>query len=192
MAELCRCPKCNFIHPIHQVSEESSSILKSRVAIFIDGGNLYHTAKKLNFKVDFLRLRDFFIPEDSELFQAYYYTAFDSTQGFIMRILDYLRYNNFIVVTKHVKKFPMMMKGNLDVELVIDMITNLDHFDTAILISGDGDFTRCVEELQKHGKKVQVVSTEKTVPPLLAQELKNQADVFIELEEIIPFVEQEL
>ncbi|MHA2304348.1 MAG: LabA-like NYN domain-containing protein [Candidatus Hodarchaeales archaeon] len=161
---------------------------RNRIAIFIDGGNLYHAAKKLNFKVDFLRLRDFFVPADSELFQAYYYTAFDSTQGFIMRILDYLRHNNFIVVTKHVKKFSTMMKGNLDVELVIDMITNLDHFDTAILISGDSDFTRCVEELQKHGKKVQVVSTEKTVPPLIAQELKHQADVFIELEEIITFV----
>jgi uncharacterized LabA/DUF88 family protein len=160
------------------------------VALFIDGGNLYHATKKLNFKVDFLRLKEYFVPPEVDLYRAYYYAAFDPAQGFIMKILDYLRHNGFLVVTKRVKKFSTLMKGNLDVELVIDMLTTINHYDIAILISGDGDFTRCVKELQKHQKKIQVVSTEKTSPPLLAQELKYQADEFIELAEIVPHIEQ--
>lgn len=152
---------------------------------------MYHAAKKLGFKVDFLRLKNYFASSEAELFRAFYYAAFDSTQAFIMRILDWLRHNGFIVVTKEVKKFPgSFMKGNLDVELVIDMMTTADSYDTAILFSGDGDFTRCVLELQKRGKKIQVVSTEKTSPSLLAQELKQQADTFIELADIIPQIKQ--
>lgn len=191
MSELCRCPNCNVIHPVRTISKLSMDKPSNRVAIFIDGGNMYHAVKKLGFKVDFLRLREFFVPPDAELFQAYYYSAFDPTQGFIMKILDFLRHNDFVVVTKQVKKFSTEMKGNLDADLVIDMMTTLDHYDVAVLISGDGDFTRLVEELQKHGKKIQVVSTEKTTPSLLAQELKDQADEFIELADIIPFVSQQ-
>jgi uncharacterized LabA/DUF88 family protein len=178
------------VHPVYTVPHSTKIKSSNPVALFIDGGNLYHAAKKLGFKVDLLRLRDYLVSPNADLYRAYYYAAFDSTQGFIMKILDYLRHNGFVVVTKRVKKFSTMMKGNLDVELVIDMMTTLEHYDTAILISGDGDFTRCVEELQKRNKKIIVVSTEKTSPPLLAQELKYQADEFIELAEILHFVEK--
>ncbi|MFX0086885.1 MAG: NYN domain-containing protein, partial [Candidatus Hodarchaeota archaeon] len=190
MPDFCRCPNCMNVHHVYLVPDSTKSRLSNRIALFIDGGNLYHAAKKLGFKVDLLRLREFFLSSNADLYRAYYYAAFDSTQGFIMKILDYLRHNGFIVVTKRVKKFSTMIKGNLDVELVIDMMITLEYYDTAILVSGDGDFKRCVEELQKRNKKIIVVSTEKTSPPLLAQELKNQADEFIELAEIIPFVEE--
>ncbi|MFX0063497.1 MAG: NYN domain-containing protein [Candidatus Hermodarchaeota archaeon] len=191
MPKLCRCPKCGTVHPFNLVSETSKSSAINRVALFIDGGNMYHAAKKLGFKVDFLRLKNYFVSSEAELFQAFYYAAFDASQAFIMRILDWLRHNGFIVVTKEVKKFPgSFMKGNLDVELVIDMLTTADNYDTAVLFSGDGDFTRCVEELQNRGKKIHVVSTEKTSPSLLAQELKQQADIFIELADIIPHIRQ--
>jgi uncharacterized LabA/DUF88 family protein len=173
------------------ISKLSTDRQVNRVALFIDGGNLYHAAKKLGFKVDFLRLREFLVPSNVLLYRAYYYSAYDPTQGFIMKILDFLRHNDFVVVTKQVKKFSAEMKGNLDVDLVIDMMTTLDHYDIGVLLSGDGDFTRLVQELQKNGKKIQVVSTEKTIPSLLAQELKDQADEFIELADIIPFISQQ-
>lgn len=190
MNERCKCPECGAIHAFQNIGATSKSVISSRVALFIDGGNLYHAAKKLGFKVDYLRLRDYFV-QGKELFRAFYYTAYDANQPFIMKILDWLRYNDFAVVSKQVKIFsPSSMKGNLDVELVIDMMINMNSYGTAILFSGDGDFTRCVAELQKNGKKVHVVSTEKTTPSLLAQELKKQADAFIELADIIPQVEQ--
>ncbi|MHA2295523.1 MAG: LabA-like NYN domain-containing protein [Candidatus Hodarchaeales archaeon] len=171
--------------------KSSKSITTNRVGLFIDGGNFYHAAKKLQFKVDFLRLRNYFVPPGKELFQAFYYTAFDSNQPFIMKIMDWLRYNDFVVISKQVKFFSeSSMKGNLDVELVVDMMINISNYDIAILFSGDGDFTRCVAEIQKNGKRVHVVSTEITNPSLIAQELKNQADEFIELADIIPNIEQ--
>ncbi|MFW9991602.1 MAG: NYN domain-containing protein [Candidatus Odinarchaeota archaeon] len=191
MNERCKCPKCGALHPFQSTIETSKSGVSSHIGLFIDGGNLYHAAKKLGFKVDFLRLRDYFVPPGKKLFRAFYYTAHDANQPFIMKILDWLRHNGFTVVSKQVKIFSTSaMKGNLDVELVIDMMINMNNYGTAVLVSGDGDFTRCVVELQKNGKKVHVVSTEKTSPSLLAQELKKQADKFIELAEIIPQIEQ--
>lgn len=191
MSKLCRCPKCGTEHSYQPISKIGAPSVSDRYAVFIDGGNMYHAAKKLGFKIDFLRLKNYFVPSKAVLFQAFYYAAFDTTQPFIMRILDWLRHNDFVVVTKEVKKFPgSFMKGNLDVELVIDMMINAQYYDIAILISGDGDFTRCVSELQNRGKIVHVVSTEKTEPSLLAQELKQQADEFIELAEIIPHIKQ--
>ena len=185
MIQSCLCPYCGKKHLINV--EKFTKIQK--IAIFIDGGNLYHAAKELRFKVDFLRLRDYLCPKNMEIFGVFYYTAYDPTEGFIMKILDWLKHNGFIVVSKEVKKIKnSYFKGNMDVELTCDMLLNLDQYDQVVLISGDGDFTRCVVELQKRNKYVQVVSTEQTTPPLLAQELKIQADSFIELATIIPYI----
>lgn len=156
-----------------------------RMSLFIDGGNLYHAAKLLNFKIDFMRLKDYFVPEMNKLSDAFYYSAFNPSDEFIFRILDWLRHNGFVVRTKEVKKYPdKTMKGNLDVEIVIDMLTTIEEYDVAILFSGDGDFVRCVEELQKRGKIVHVVSTEKSDPSLLSKDLKKQANNFIDLFDI--------
>ena len=182
MKKSCICPYCGKKHLYHAVESTKTQ----RVALFIDGGNLYHATKELGFKVDFLRLRDFLCPKNMEIFGLFYYSAYDPTEGFIIKILDWLKYNGFTVVSKEVKKIGnTFFKGNMDVELTCDMLLNLDQYDLAVLISGDGDFTRCVAELQKRNKRVQIVSTEQTSPPLLAQELKNQADSFIELANIV-------
>lgn len=192
MSQLCKCPNCATIHPVTILSESITNSSETRIGLFIDGGNLYHAAKNLGFKIDFVRLKAHFLQPGTQLFRAFYYAASDSTQPFIMRILDWLRHNGFSVITKQVKKYSnSFMKGNLDVELVIDMLTTIDHYDTAILISGDGDFKRCVEELQRRGKKVIIVSTEKTTPSLLSQELKKQADEFIELSDIVSHIKKE-
>lgn len=187
MKQNCVCPFCGKEH-LYQKSQPKKH---NRVALFIDGGNLYHAAKNLGFKIDFLRLKEFFVPHEENLFKAFYYSAYDPSQGFIMKIIDWLKHNGFIVVTKEVKKVAhSFIKGNMDVELVVDMLLTKDQYDVAILFSGDGDFTRCVSELQKQGKLVHVVSTEKSDPPLVAHELKAQADKFIELADIITQINQ--
>jgi uncharacterized LabA/DUF88 family protein len=187
MISNCVCPYCGKEHSYQKPSPKK----RNRVALFIDGGNLYHAAKSLGFKIDFIRLKEYFASSELELFQAFYYSAYDPSQGFIMKIIDWLKHNGFIVVTKEVKKIThSFIKGNMDVELVVDMLLTIDQYDIAILFSGDGDFTRCVSELQKRGKLVHVVSTEISDPPLLAHELKAQADQFIELANIIPQINQ--
>lgn len=181
------CPHCGKELLYQKTSPEK----RNRVALFIDGGNLYHAAKSLGFKIDFLRLKEFFVPNEMQLFKAFYYSAYDPSQGFIMKIIDWLKHNGFIVITKEVKKIAhSFIKGNMDVELAVDMLLTIGQYDKAILFSGDGDFTRCVSELQKRNKLVHVVSTEKSDPPLLAHELKAQADEFIELADIIPQISQ--
>ncbi|UCE12177.1 MAG: NYN domain-containing protein [Candidatus Heimdallarchaeota archaeon] len=188
MISNCICPYCGKEHPYQEIKPVMRK--NSRVALFIDGGNLYHAAKKLGFKIDYLRLKEYFTNE-MKLYKAFYYSAYDSTEGFIMKILDWLRHNGFTVRSKEVKKIShSYVKGNMDVELTVDMLLNIDHYDIAILFSGDSDFTRCVTELQKRNKKVHVVSTENSDPPILAHELKAQADESIELTDIIPMINQ--
>ncbi|UCG00311.1 MAG: NYN domain-containing protein [Candidatus Heimdallarchaeota archaeon] len=185
----CICPYCRKKHSYQESLPEQAKT--SRVALFIDGGNLYHATKNLGFKVDFLRLKNYFVSNEMHLFKAFYYSAYDPSEGFIMKIIDWLRHNGFSVVTKEVKKIShSFIKGNMDVDLAVDMLLTLDQYDIAILFSGDGDFTRCVSELQKRNKHVHVVSTEKSDPPLLAHELKTQADEFTELADIIPHIKQ--
>ena len=189
MARLCICPYCGKKHSYQEDSPKKKPT--KQVALFIDGGNLYHAAKSLGFKVDFLRLKKYFCPDETDLFKAFYYSAYDPSEGFIMKILDWLKYNGFTVVAKEVKRIAnALIKGNMDVELTVDMLLNMDNYDMAILFSGDGDFTRCVSVLQNRNKIVHVVSTEQSDPPLLAQELKNQADSYIDLADIIPHINQ--
>lgn len=188
MVLLCVCPYCGKKHSYQE--DRPKKKLTKQVALFIDGGNLYHAAKSLGFKVDFLRLKEYFCSAET-LYKAFYYTAYDPSEGFIIKIIDWLKYNGFTVVTKEVKRIAnAFIKGNMDVELTVDMLLNMDNYDRAILFSGDGDFTRCVSVLQKRNKIVHVVSTEKSDPPLMAQELKNQADSFIDLADIIPQINQ--
>jgi len=188
MTNQCKCPRCGHDHPFRPHAEKEIYSSEQRIALFIDGGNLYHAAKKLGFKVDYHRLKEYFVPPGKELYKAFYYTASDSSQAFIMRIIDWLRHNGFEVTTKEVKGFGSSMKGNLDIELAIDTLKHEDHYDLAIIFSGDGDFTYCVKELQKRGKTVHVVSTEQTKPSLLSREIKEQADSVIELADIIPSI----
>jgi uncharacterized LabA/DUF88 family protein len=164
---------------------------RQRVAMFIDGGNLYHATKALGFKVDYLRLKEYFLQENDSLFEAFYYTAYDASEAFIIRILDWLQHNGFRVISKQVKKKNnLFFKGDMDVDIVVDMLINIDYYEKAILFSGDADFTRCIVELQKRGKTVQIVSTMKTTPPLISQDFRNQADIWTELADIIPCINQ--
>src|SRR5260221_11369672 len=167
---------------------------QERIAIFIDGANLYSAARSLAFDIDYKRLLDLFRSK-GRLIRAFYYTALIEDQEYspIRPLVDWLDYNGYTMVTKPTKEFtdPMgrrRIKGNMDIELAIDMLEMAEHIDHAIRRSADCDFRRLVEAVQRRGLRVSVVSTIKSSPPMVADELRRQADDFIELAELAPLI----
>ena len=165
-----------------------------RLALFIDGANLYAAARSLGFDVDYKKLLGVFSSR-GYLVRAFYYTALIEDQEYspLRPLVDWLDYNGYTLVTKPTKEFTDAMgrrkiKGNMDIELAIDVLEMAEHLDHVILFSGDGDFRRLVEAVQRRGLRVSVVSTIKSSPPMVADELRRQADDFIELSELAPLI----
>jgi uncharacterized LabA/DUF88 family protein len=163
---------------------------EERVGLFIDGANLHAAARGLGFDIDYKRLLKHF-QEQCRLVRAFYYTALIEDQEYspLRPLVDWLDYNGFTMVTKPTKEFTDAMgrrkiKGNMDIELAIDVLEMSPHLDHVVLFSGDGDFRRLVEAVQRRGLRVSVVSTVKSQPPMVADELRRQADIFVELEEL--------
>ena len=160
---------------------------QERLALFIDGANLYSAARALGFDIDYKTLLDLF-RSHGRLIRSFYYTALFEDQEYspIRPLVDWLDYNGYTMVTKPAKEFTdaqgrRKIKGNMDMELAIDVLEMAEHLDHIILFSGDGDFRRLVEAVQRRGVRVTVVSTIKTSPPMIADELRRQADNFIDL-----------
>jgi uncharacterized LabA/DUF88 family protein len=158
-----------------------------RSAVFIDGANLYATTKALGFDIDYKKLLKEFQSREN-LLRAFYYTAMIEDQEYssIRPLIDWLDYNGYRVVTKPVKEFTdssgrRKIKGNMDIELAIDALELSAHLDHMVLFSGDGDFRSLVEAVQRKGVRVSVVSTIQTQPPMIADDLRRQADEFVEL-----------
>ena len=161
-----------------------------RTALFIDGSNLYAAARALGFDIDYKRLLKVF-KKNGQLVRALYYTALMEEQEYspIRPLVDWLDYNGYSMVTKPTKEFTdaagrRKIKGNMDIELAIDVMEMSPHLDHIVIFSGDGDFRRLVEAVQRKGVRVTVVSTIQSQPPMIADELRRQADVFIELADI--------
>jgi uncharacterized LabA/DUF88 family protein len=159
----------------------------SNIALFIDGANLYATAKTLGFDVDYRRLLLEF-QSRGVLLRAFYYTAIIEDQEYssIRPLVDWLDYNGYTVVTKSTKEYVDVngrrkLKGSMDIELAVDAMDIAEHIDQMVLFSGDGDFRPLVEAIQRRGVRVIVVSTISTQPSMIADELRRQADVFIDL-----------
>jgi uncharacterized LabA/DUF88 family protein len=161
-----------------------------KTVLFIDGANLYATTKSLGFDIDYRRLLKEF-QSRGNLLRAFYYTALIEDQEYssIRPLLDWLDYNGYTVVTKPVKEFTdstgrRKIKGNMDIELAVDAMEMADHIDHLVLFSGDGDFRPLVEAVQRKGVRVTVASTISTQPPMIADELRRQADQFMDLVEM--------
>src|SRR6267154_5675318 len=167
---------------------------EERIAIFIDGANLYSAARGLAFDIDYKRLLELFGTK-GRLIRAFYYTALVEDQEYspIRPLVDWLDYNGYTMVTKPTKEFTdafgrRKIKGNMDIELPIDVMEMCDHVEHIIIFSGDGDFRRLVEAVQRKGVRVSVVSTMRSSPPMVADELRRQADNFIELQDLMPHI----
>src|SRR5271166_5472324 len=169
-----------------------------KIALFIDGANLYATAKSLGFDIDYKRLlREF--QSRGYLVRAFYYTAVIEDQEYssIRPLIDWLDYNGYTVVTKATKEFfdasgRRKLKGNMDIELAVDAMELAGHIDQMILFSGDGDFRSLVAAVQRRGVRVTVVSTIATQPPMIADDLRRQADVFTDLKDLQPKIARDL
>src|SRR3984885_10508378 len=162
----------------------------NRTALFVDGANIYSTAKALGLDIDYKRLLKEF-QSHGTLVRAFYYTAVIEDQEFsaVRPLLDWLAYNGFTVVTKPTKEFidangHRKVKGNMDIELAVNAMELADHVDHIVLFSGDGVFRSLVEAVQRRGVRVTVVSTISSQPPIIADELRRQADVFTDLMEL--------
>ena len=161
-----------------------------RLALFIDGANHYAAARALSFDIDYKLLRQEFMRR-GKLLRAFYYTALLDNEEYspIRPLVDWLDYNGYAMVTKTAKEYTdslgrRKVKGNMDIELTIDAMELAPRLDHAVLFSGDGDFRPLVESLQRQGVRVSVVSTIRSQPPMIADELRRQADNFIELDEL--------
>jgi len=171
---------------------------EERVALFIDGANLHSTAKNLSFDIDYKRLYDLFASR-ARLLRAFYYTAMLDDQEYspLRPLIDWLDYNGYSIVTKPVKEFTdatgrRKMKGNMDIELAIDMMELADRLDHVVLFSGDGDFRRLVEAVQRRGVRVTVISSIRVQPPMVSDDLRRQADNFVDLTELQELIERRL
>ena len=165
---------------------------RESIALFIDGSNLYAAARALGFDIDYKRLLDLFASK-GRLIRAFYYTALVEDQEYspIRPLVDWLDYNGYTMVTKPTKEFTdssgrRKIKGNMDIELAIDVMEMAEYLDHVVLFSGDGDFRRLVDAVQRKGVRVTVVTTVRSQPPMAADELRRQADVFLELQDIAP------
>ncbi|MDQ2633591.1 MAG: NYN domain-containing protein [Pseudomonadota bacterium] len=160
---------------------------REKIALFIDGANLYATSRALGFDIDYRKLLSSF-QKRGYLVRAYYYTALVEDQEYssIRPLIDWLDYNGFKVVTKPAKEFTdstgrRKIKGNMDIELAVDALELAEYVDHYVIFSGDGDFRTLVEALQRRGRKVSIVSTMASQPPMIADDLRRQADNFIDL-----------
>jgi uncharacterized LabA/DUF88 family protein len=161
-----------------------------RIGLFIDGANLYAAARALGFDIDYKRLLALF-SKQGQLIRAFYYTALVDDQEYspIRPLVDWLDYNGYTMVTKPTKEFTdaagrRKIKGNMDLELATDVLEMADRLDHVVIFSGDGDFRCVVEAAQRKGVRVSVVSTVRSSPPMVADELRRQADQFVELQDI--------
>ena len=162
-----------------------------RIAIFIDGSNLYSTVKHLDFDIDYKKMLDLFRGK-GRLIRANYYTALVEEADYspIRPLVDWLDYNGYHCITKPAKSQVdrdgrRRTKGNMDAEMIVDMLQLSPHIDHLILFTGDGDFRAPVEAIQKQGTRVTVVSTMRSKPPMLADELRRQCDAFIEISDCL-------
>lgn len=166
-----------------------------RLALFIDGANFYSSAKALNFDIDFRKLLEEF-RKRGKLVRASYYTALLEEQDRfspIKPLVDWLDYNGFTVVTKPARAFTdsngyRKIRGDMDVELAVDAMEAAQWCDHIVLFTGDGDFRKLVEALQRRGVRVSVVSSLRTEPPMISDDLRRQADSFIELADLAQLV----
>jgi uncharacterized LabA/DUF88 family protein len=165
-----------------------------RVAVFIDGANLYSTAKGLAFDMDYRKLLEEF-RKHGRFVRAYYYTALVEDQDFspIRPLVDWLDYNGYTLVTKPAKEYTdangrRRFKGDMDVEIAVDLMQAAQFADHAFLFSGDGDFLPAIEAVQRKGMRVSVISTIKSNPPMAADDLRRTADNFVDLADLAALV----
>lgn len=153
-----------------------------KVAVFFDMSNLYFAARDLGVKIDYTKLLEFLV-NNRRLYRAYAYLAVSPDDNISQPFLTWLRRNGFRVITKNLRRFPDgTTKGDLDMELAVDLLSQAPYIDVAVIVSGDGDFYYLVDRAQRLGLRVEIAST----PRYTATDLMEIADRYIDLEANLP------
>lgn len=161
-----------------------------RIVVMIDGVNLNATHKALGFDIDFKNLLAYFRSRGRLVKALFYTTVFEHHEYSSVRpFVDWLEYNGFTLVTKPAREIidaegRRWIRGRMHVEMVVDAIRLADAVDHIVLFAGEGGFRSLVEAIQQMGKRVTVVSTLQSRPPMVADELRRQADQFVDLAEL--------
>jgi uncharacterized LabA/DUF88 family protein len=176
----------NHFDPANNISLQFGH--RGKVAIFIDGNNLFHAARFHNLDIDYNKLLRVLLG-DGRLFRAFFYTGVDAgaerQQGFLL----WMRRNGFRVVQKELKTFyDGSRKANLDVEIAVDMLSLAGRYDTAVLVSGDEDFVYAVNAVAYKGCRVEVAGFRSNTAPKLI----DVADCFLDLGEIADRVRKDM
>ncbi len=165
-----------------------------RLALFIDGANLYSSARALGLEIDFRKVLEEF-RKKGRLLRANYYTTLLENDDYspIRPLVDWLAYNGFNVLTKPAREYTdregrRRVRGNMNIEMAVDMLSLADHLDHAVLFSGEGDFRRLIESLKAKGVRVTVISTVKSQPPMVSDELRREADAFVDLQDMAELI----
>lgn len=165
---------------------------QDRLGVFIDGAHLYAASRNLGFDVDYKNLLAFF-RRQARLVRAAYYTALLENDEYspLRPLVDWLGYNGYCVVTKPAREFTdaagrRRVRGNIEVEMAVDVMTLAPRLDHVVLFAGDGDLRRLVEAVQGLGLRVTVFSTIRTQPGMISDDLRRQCDQFIDLAELAP------
>jgi uncharacterized LabA/DUF88 family protein len=168
-----------------------------RVALFVDGAAMHAAAKALGFDIDYKRLLTAF-ECSGPILRAFYYTKIVEGQehSSLRPLIDWLAYNGYTVVTKAVREFAdpggqRRIKTSMNVELCVNAMELAGYIDEMVLFSGDGDFCSLVEAMQRRGVLVTVVSSVASQPMMIADELRRQADVFVDLAELRSRIERQ-
>ena len=165
--------------------------LVEKIALFIDGANLNAATYELKVKVDFAKLLDYF-SRQALILRAFYYIATDRAEGVNSPFLVWLKRNGYQVVTKPIKEFEDgTLKGNLDIEIAVDMLELADKLDRVVLFSGDGDFAPLLRSVGRKGTRTQVVAYWGYGEGATAPELIEAADIFTDLRDIIELISRE-
>ena len=165
-----------------------------RLALFIDGPNMYAAARALGLEMDYRKLLEEF-RKRGVLVRAHYYTAILENDDYsaIRPLVDWLDYNGFTVVTKPAREFTdsqgrRRVRGDMDIEITVGLMEAAAYCDHIVLMSGDGDFRAAIEAVQRKGVRVTVISTIRSQPPLASDDLRRQADDFIDLADLADLV----
>jgi uncharacterized LabA/DUF88 family protein len=164
--------------PVNRAMPEMFLKPSDRVAIFVDGANMDGACRDAGYYLDYFKVGAF-LRGKASFRQAFYYIAdFTAQDPLQIRFLDFLAHSGYIVRKKPVKVLvdketgAKTYKANVDTEMVLDMVNTCDNYDVAFLLSGDSDFERCVDLLRSRGKRVYVMTAEKTI----SRELSHVAD----------------
>lgn len=165
-----------------------------RLAIFIDGTNLYSAAKALDLELDYKLLRQEFIRRGALVRLSYHIALLENDEPSVLRpLVDWLSYNGYSVVSKTAREYVdtsgyRKVKANVTTDIAVAAMEIAPHVSHIVLMSGDGDLVALVEALKRKGVRVSIVSTVYSKPSTISDELRRVADYFIDLEQLKPII----